>query len=340
MLKCRTAMSPARSTLPRSKADARRAQQRPAVKMSDSVSFRLCHLGRVATVKQEVCRASATVAELLVPYPGHDLVADHKLIVCVPCVGTKFAISIAWNDTADDIKRKIEARTKLSIEYQVLSVGCAIMEGREQLLTEVANPARPTVHLSVKGASEGEEAAFLRDNLPAVAVTGRFVETLAPESTLAEVIVESNCTLFDCTLFALPRYTPTIELILPLGGGTATIELSGHGMSVGDLKTAVARAHGFERESLRLVFSGRRLNFDKKLLCELGIMDESIVTVLPPPPRPPPAAEAAQMEAILATERAEKSGSPPRMLHTMMFSAAGLAIALAIALTLTRRARK
>ncbi|KAL1524797.1 hypothetical protein AB1Y20_019681 [Prymnesium parvum] len=263
---------------------------------SKSIHVQLRVLAGVGSVEQGNYKGSTTVSELLASHPGHDLIMDHKLMVCVPSVGTRFAVSISWDDTATDIKRKIEELAKLSAEHQVLSADGVIFEGDERLLATMSDMARPSINLEVKGASEGEESEFLRDHLPDIAATGRSIEILSPESTLADLgLVDS------CTLYVMPRRVPTIQVVLPMDRGTAPIELSSSDMSVGDLKAAIALAHGFDPSAVRLVFSGRQLKMNSKLLSALGIIDESIVTVLP---------SLNKTETILPLEEPAKPVSP------------------------------
>ncbi|KAL1524803.1 hypothetical protein AB1Y20_019683 [Prymnesium parvum] len=125
---------------------------------SKSIHVQLRVLAGVGSVEQGNYKGSTTVSELLASHPGHDLIMDHKLMVCVPSVGTRFAVSISWDDTATDIKRKIEELAKLSAEHQVLSADGVIFEGDERLLATMSDMARPSINLEVKGASEGEES--------------------------------------------------------------------------------------------------------------------------------------------------------------------------------------
>ena len=148
----------------------------------------------------------------------------------------------------------------------------------------MSDAARPDLDLDVRGASEGQEAAFY-DRLKRIVETGRRVERLAPESTLADLGAKDGGQL---EFVAVPSSAPAIQLGLPRSDDTVPLDITGDDMTVGDLKEAVARNRGCERASVRLVFGGRTLGDDLKRLVELGIVDESLVTMLPPPLTPPP----------------------------------------------------
>ena len=127
------------------------------------------------------------------------------------------------------------------------------------------------------------------DRLKRVVETGRRVERLAPASTLAHIVGarDDDGRLF-LQLFAVTSSAPAIQLALPFTDHTVPVDIAGDDMTVGDLRDVVARERGCERASVRLVFGGRVLGVDGKKLTELGIMDESVVTLRPPPPAPTP----------------------------------------------------
>jgi len=222
--------------------------------------------------------------ELLVPYPGHDIVEQLKLLVEVPVTGAKFSIDFKWNDTLEVIRLKIQQRTQLPVENQELSIdGRALASEDSVLASHMKCMERATVQLKVVNASEAVEGDFYSDKLPRITVTGRTMEKLSPESTVADLGLKG-----DCELLVVRHSTPTIKLRLTDRDATVTLDIA-EGMSVGDLKTQIGTTQGIAHDSIRLVFSGRRLNIDSKLLSDHGIMDESTVTVttLTPPSLPP-----------------------------------------------------
>ena len=217
---------------------------------------------------------SATVATVLQQFPSHELLLRLSAMVHVPATGVRFPISFRLEDTVQDAKLQIEARTQLPARHQQLLIHESEL-GPECKLRDVLKPVEHgTLELRLINESEAQASEFYRDTLPEIAATGRRNETFALTDTLADLgLVDGQ------ELYLVPRMKKLVQVNLL--GKAHSLEIT-EGMRVGDLKKEIAINHHIPGR-IRLVFCGRTLNDDDKLLEEYGIMSDSVVTVLPRP---------------------------------------------------------